>query len=73
MYDQDYCLAKDGAAVQIFNRYGSKVYDNKTYKNTWDGTLNTKPLPDGTYYAVIVFTLADGSKQKVRSDVSILR
>jgi len=73
VYDQDFCLAKDAVAVQVYNRYGSKVYENKNYKNTWDGTYKGKPLPDGTYYAVIVFTLADGTKQKVKSDVSIVR
>jgi large repetitive protein len=73
VYDQDFCLARDGASVQVFNRYGSKVYENNTYKNTWDGTYNNKPLPDGTYYAVIVFTLIDGSKQYARSDVTIIR
>jgi gliding motility-associated-like protein len=73
VYDQDYCLAKDGASVKVFNRYGSKVYENNAYKNTWDGTYNNKPLPDGTYYAVIVFTLIDGRKQYARADVTILR
>jgi gliding motility-associated-like protein len=73
VYDQDFCLAKDGASVQVFNRYGSKVYENNTYKNTWNGTYSNKPLPDGTYYAVIVFTLIDGRKQYARNDVTILR
>ena len=73
VYDQDFCLAKEGASVQVFNRYGSKVYENKAYKNTWNGTYNSKPLPDGTYYAVIIFTLADGSKQYESKDVTILR
>jgi gliding motility-associated-like protein len=73
IYDQDNCLTKDGASVQVYNRYGSKVYENNIYKNTWDGTYNNKPLPDGTYYAVIVFTLVDGKKQYARSDVTIVR
>jgi gliding motility-associated-like protein len=73
VYDQTFCLAKDGVSVKVFNRYGSKVYENNAYKNTWDGTYNVKPLPDGTYYAVIVFTLVDGRKQNARSDVTILR
>ncbi len=73
VYDQSFCLAADGASVQVFNRYGSKVYENRAYKNTWEGTYNSKPLPDGTYYAVIVFTLFDGRKQYARSDVTIVR
>jgi gliding motility-associated-like protein len=73
VYDQAFCLAPDGVYVQVYNRYGSKVYENNAYKNTWDGTYNNKPLPDGTYYAVIIFILTDGSKQTIRRDVSIVR
>ncbi len=74
VYDQNFCLANPGGCkVNVFNRYGSKVFESKDYANTWEGTYNGKPLPDGTYYAVIEFILFDGSKQVVRTDVTILR
>ena len=74
VYDQNFCLATpNGAQVNVFNRYGSKVYESKDYANTWDGTYKGKPLPDGTYYAIIEFKLFDGTKQLVRTDVTILR
>ena len=74
VYDQNFCLASpNGAQVSVFNRYGSKVYESKDYANTWDGTYKGKPIPDGTYYAVIEFKLFDGTKQLVRTDVTILR
>jgi gliding motility-associated-like protein len=74
IYDQNFCLTNPGGAkVTVFNRYGSKVYESKDYTNKWDGTYNGKALPDGTYYAVIEFTLFDGSKQFKRTDVTILR
>jgi gliding motility-associated-like protein len=74
VYDQNFCLTNPGGAkVMVFNRYGSKVYESKDYTNKWDGTYNGKALPDGTYYAVIEFTLFDGSKQFKRTDVTILR
>jgi gliding motility-associated-like protein len=73
-YDQNFCLLNgSGVKASVFNRYGSKVYETKDYKNTWDGTYEGKPLPDGTYYAVLEFTLFDGSKQYKRTDVTILR
>jgi gliding motility-associated-like protein len=73
-YDQNFCLFKNnGCSVNIFNRYGTKVYENKNYTNNWDGKYKGNPLPDGTYYAVIEFTLFDGSKQFKRQDVTILR
>ncbi|WP_162944834.1 gliding motility-associated C-terminal domain-containing protein [Flavisolibacter nicotianae] len=42
-----------GATVEIFNRYGQKVFESKGYTRPWDGTLNGKALPIGTYYYLI--------------------
>lgn len=43
--------------LQIFNRYGKKVYSKANYTNEWEGqTENGDELPDGTYYYVIDFT-----------------
>ena len=43
--------------VQIFNRWGDKVfktsrYDNAT--NNWDGKFNGKPVTSGTYFYLIL-------------------
>ena len=73
VYDQNFCLSTNGCTVNVFNRYGSKVYESVGYTNNWDGTFKGKPLPDGTYYAVINFVIFDGSKQTIRKDVTILR
>jgi gliding motility-associated-like protein len=74
VYDRNFCLApKNGATVNVFNRYGSKVFESKNYANTWDGTYKGKPVPDGTYYAVIEFVLFNGQKQIVRTDITVLR
>ena len=73
VYEQAFCLRPNGVTVNVFNRYGSKVYESKNYTNNWNGTYNGKPVPDGTYYAVIEFTLLNGTKQTVRTDVTVLR
>ena len=39
--------------VQVFNRYGQLVFESKGYTKPWDGTMNGKSLPFGTYYYVI--------------------
>lgn len=40
--------------MQIFNRYGTKVYEQNNYVNQWAGQSNDgKELPTGTYYYVI--------------------
>ena len=42
--------------LQIFNRYGMKVYSKKDYTNQWKGQSDKgDELPDGTYYYVIEF------------------
>jgi gliding motility-associated-like protein len=42
--------------LQIFNRYGKKVYSRGNYSNEWFGQAdNGNELPDGTYYYVIEF------------------
>ena len=56
--------------LQVFNRWGTKVFDMKGYNNTWDGsstgirTMGAKrKLPIGTYYYVLD-TGDDSTKQK---------
>jgi gliding motility-associated-like protein len=42
--------------LEIFNRYGLKVYSMPNYKNQWKGQTNKgEELPSATYYYVIEF------------------
>ncbi|MEO6670192.1 MAG: gliding motility-associated C-terminal domain-containing protein [Ferruginibacter sp.] len=61
------------AAVQVYNRYGSKVFSTGNYKNNWEGRYKDKLLPDGTYYFVVDFTTTAGSHRIVKGNVTILR
>ncbi len=71
IYDQYDCLSN--ITVTIFNRYGSKVFQSRDYRNNWDGTYNGKPCPDGTYYGVIEFKLISGKKFTKKTDITIIR
>ncbi|MGC6471030.1 MAG: gliding motility-associated C-terminal domain-containing protein [Flavobacteriales bacterium] len=55
-------LYPDGL-VEVFNRWGDRVYSTKNYINGWDGawkgTYNNKPLPSATYYYVITLNNDD--------------
>jgi gliding motility-associated-like protein len=42
-----------GCTVEIFNRYGQRVFQSTGYDTPWDGTMNGHPLPLATYYYVI--------------------
>jgi gliding motility-associated-like protein len=39
--------------VLIFNRWGNEVFKSKDYQNDWQGTWNSKDLPDGTYFYMV--------------------
>lgn len=71
VYDSYDCLRN--VSVHVFNRYGNKVYENKDYRRFWDGRYDNKPVPDGTYYAVVDFTLITGKKITIKTDLTILR
>ncbi|GAA4495880.1 hypothetical protein GCM10023172_08340 [Hymenobacter ginsengisoli] len=49
-----------GNHVQVFNRWGSKIFDAANYSRSteWNGTIGGQPAPVGTYYYVI--TLGNG-------------
>jgi large repetitive protein len=39
--------------LTVFNRWGNTVYLKNGYNNTWKGTYNDNPLPDGTYFYLL--------------------
>jgi gliding motility-associated-like protein len=41
--------------VEIYDRWGKKVFYSLGYGEEWDGTLDNELLPAGTYYYVIEF------------------
>ncbi|MEZ4853124.1 gliding motility-associated C-terminal domain-containing protein, partial [Flavobacterium sp.] len=46
----------DVKKLEIFNRYGMKVYSKSDYVNEWSGYSDSgDELPDATYYYVIYF------------------
>ena len=56
--------------VRVYNRWGSLVHQQKGYGTAWDGTLNGKDLPTGTYY----YVLKDKSLGQPRvGDLTIVR
>ena len=46
-------IAYTDATVDIFTRYGQKVFHSVGYDKPWDGVFNGKQLPVGVYYYVI--------------------
>jgi len=49
----EYLESYPGATVEIFDRGGRAVFKSFNYAIEWDGTINGKALPVGTYYYII--------------------
>ncbi|GAB4205723.1 MAG: hypothetical protein Fur0023_14830 [Bacteroidia bacterium] len=62
------------AEIEIFNRWGERIFYSKGYNNAWDGTYNGNPLPIGTYYYVINLHDNDPSQPDIiKGSVLILK
>jgi gliding motility-associated-like protein len=59
-----------GCTVEIFNRYGQRIYFTIGYSTPWDGTINGKPVPIGTYYYIVD---PKNGRQKMTGYVDIVR
>ncbi len=60
----------ESSVVEIYDRYGHRLFRAEEDGAAWDGTYQGKELPVGTYYYVIV--LNDGSTS-YKGSVTILR
>ena len=60
--------------LQIYNRWGTKVFEDNNYQNTWNGTYNGNLLPDGTYFYIIKTNGIYNKKEKeYHGSLTILR
>ena len=39
--------------VEIYNRWGNRVFYSKGYNSPWNGTINNQPVPTGTYLYIV--------------------
>lgn len=65
-----YLESYPGCEVDVFNRYGQKVFHSTGYSSPWNGTLNGRPLPAATYYYIIN---PKNGRVAVSGSVSIIR
>jgi gliding motility-associated-like protein len=49
-----------GVHLQVFDRYGNKVFEESNYDNSWDGTGDNGNMPKGTYFYIL--DLGDGTE-----------
>lgn len=58
--------------VIIFNRWGQELFRMNDYDNSWDGSVNGKRLPDGTYFYIVKLN-TPSDKRTFKGTVSIIR
>lgn len=62
------------ALVEVFNRWGDRVYSTKKYINAWEGAwqgmYENNPLPSATYYYVITL---NNDEEPIAGTVTIVR
>lgn len=58
------------ATVQIFNRYGQKVFASGQYVEPWDGSYDGKEIPVGVYYYVIE---PNNGRKRMMGSITLLR
>ncbi|WP_413668609.1 PKD-like domain-containing protein [Mucilaginibacter sp. Mucisp86] len=63
-------VAYESSTVDVFNRYGERLYHSIGYGVPWDGNFNGRQLPAGTYFYII--DLKTG-KPPLSGPVTILR
>ncbi|NEU09516.1 PKD domain-containing protein [Flavihumibacter sp. R14] len=56
--------------VEVFNRFGNKVYSSVGYTESWKGQFNGDDLPVGTYYYIIN---PKNGRETISGAVTILR
>lgn len=64
--------------IQVFNRWGNRVYVKENYTNDWTGTFDngideTLLLPDGTYFYLLEVVDNDGQPKSYSGYLQIIR
>lgn len=76
--DNDYFIIQnigyyEDNTLEVFNRWGEKIYEAKPYINDWNGKVDRAVLsneaPDGTYF----FVLNDGFNNTYNGRITIKR
>lgn len=65
--------ALQSARLQIFSRWGEKIYESSGPTVSWDGTVRGKPAPSDVYIYILDVTCSGGRSGKRWGDISLLR
>ena len=61
-------------AIQLFDRWGSLVWQTNRYNNDWNGVnLDNEEVIEGAYYWVLMIEDEDGNSRVAKGTVTVLR
>jgi gliding motility-associated-like protein len=58
--------------MSIYNRWGQRIFHTSHPNLPWDGTLNNKPVPAGTYVCLLRVRRSDNSLVERRTMVNVI-
>ncbi|SDD93470.1 gliding motility-associated C-terminal domain-containing protein [Mucilaginibacter pineti] len=70
VWEIKYLATYPGNTVDIFNRYGQKLFSSIGYNVPWDGTYKGSAVPPGTYYYIID---PKNGRKVISGNVTIIR
>ncbi len=59
--------------MQIFDRYGAKIFESNDLYDAWDGTKDGQPLRQGVYVYVIQYIAPNGDRIERKGTVMLIR
>jgi len=65
--------APDGYVMQIFNRYGQRVFTSSSMNTKWDGTVRGEPQPAGVYVYIITYPDLQKQLRQQKGTITLIR
>ena len=59
--------------MEVYNRWGQKVFESADPNARWDGTVDGKDAPSDVYIYVIFYRGGDNALQFAKGEVTLLR
>jgi gliding motility-associated-like protein len=59
--------------VEIFNRWGERVFESNLSNAKWDGTFKGKNCPEGIYFYIVNYSNLFEERKLVRGSISLFR
>ncbi|MGZ3919890.1 MAG: T9SS type B sorting domain-containing protein, partial [Bacteroidia bacterium] len=65
------CIMK--MRFMIFDRWGEKVFESSSTKETWDGNIHGKPMETAVFVYYLKATLVNGDEISLKGNITLMR